>query len=180
MCWFFHRTDKIYWHLVIFLNTEMTNDDVIKWKHFQSYWRFVRGIHWSPVNSLHKGLWHGALIFFLQLNEWLSKKSWGWWFEMPSHPLWRHSNVMILISVPLGDKDQCITHCCWMPGDTGHQGISSHCIDPHYLEYLSFSTIRAYSSPPGQNGQDFRRHFQMHFLERKCKNVDQNLTEICS
>ena len=119
-------------------------------------------------------------IFFLQLNEWLSKKSWGWWFEMPSHPLWRHSNVMILISVPLGDKDRCITHCCWMPGDTGHQGISSHCIDLHYLEYLSFSTIRAYSSPPGQNGQHFRRHFQIHFLERKCKNVDQNLTEICS
>ena len=23
----------------------------------------------------------------------LSKQWWGWWFEMPSRPLWRHSNV---------------------------------------------------------------------------------------
>ena len=29
-------------------------DDVIKWKHFPRYWPFVRGIHWSPVNSPHK------------------------------------------------------------------------------------------------------------------------------
>ena len=27
------------------------HDDVIKWKHFPRYWPFVRGIHWSPVNS---------------------------------------------------------------------------------------------------------------------------------
>ena len=31
------------------------HDDVIKWKHFPRYWPFVRGIHRSPVNSLHKG-----------------------------------------------------------------------------------------------------------------------------
>ena len=28
----------------------------------------------------------------LCLNKRLSKHSWGWWFEMPSGPLWRHSN----------------------------------------------------------------------------------------
>ena len=28
----------------------------------------------------------------LGLNERLSKQSWGWWFETPSRPLWRHSN----------------------------------------------------------------------------------------
>ena len=32
-----------------------THDDVIKWKHFQRYWTFVRGIHRPPVNSPHKG-----------------------------------------------------------------------------------------------------------------------------
>ena len=37
--------------------------DVIKWKHFPRYWPFVRGIHRSPVNSPHKGQWHGALMF---------------------------------------------------------------------------------------------------------------------
>ena len=30
-------------------------DDIIKWKHFQRYWPFVRGIHRLPVNSPHKG-----------------------------------------------------------------------------------------------------------------------------
>ena len=39
------------------------HDDVTKWKHFPRYWPFVRGIHQSPVNSPHKGQWHGALMF---------------------------------------------------------------------------------------------------------------------
>ena len=30
------------------------------------------------------------VFFDLRLNEWLSKQSWGWWFETPSRPLWRH------------------------------------------------------------------------------------------
>ena len=29
----------------------------------------------------------------LHLNKWLSKQSWGLWFEMPSCPLWRHCNA---------------------------------------------------------------------------------------
>ena len=32
------------------------------------------------------------VFFDLRLNKWLSKQSWGWWFETPSCPLWRHSN----------------------------------------------------------------------------------------
>ena len=31
--------------------------------------------------------------FDLRLNKRLSKQSWGWWFETPSRPLWRHCNV---------------------------------------------------------------------------------------
>ena len=42
-----------------------THDDVIKWKHFPRNWPFVRGIHWSPVNSPHKGQLRGALVFSL-------------------------------------------------------------------------------------------------------------------
>ena len=34
------------------------------------------------------------IIFDLRLNKRLSKQSWGWWFETPSRPLWRHYNVM--------------------------------------------------------------------------------------
>ena len=35
-----------------------------------------------------------AVFFDLHLNERLCKQSWGWWFETPSLPLWRHSNVI--------------------------------------------------------------------------------------
>ena len=65
---------NMYWHAVIHIVTEsicqlshlqsILHDDVIRWKHFPRYWHFVRGIHWSPVNSPNKGQWRGALMFF--------------------------------------------------------------------------------------------------------------------
>ena len=71
-----------------------SHDDVIKWKYFSSYWPFVWGIHWSPVNSPHKGpvMLNFDVFFDLCLNKQLSKQSWGWWFETPSHPLLHHCN----------------------------------------------------------------------------------------
>ena len=71
------------------------------WRHqmeaFSASQTFARGIHRWPVNSSHKGLWRGALMFFfyLHLNKSLSKQWWGWWFEKLSHSLWRHCNVII-------------------------------------------------------------------------------------
>ena len=62
------------------------NDDVIKWKHFPRYWSFVWGIHRSPVTR------NFDVFFDLRQNKLLSTQSWGWWFETPSHPLWRHRN----------------------------------------------------------------------------------------
>ena len=41
-------------------------------------------------------MWNFDVYFDLHLNKQLSKQSWGWWFEMPSHPLWRHHNVTTL------------------------------------------------------------------------------------
>ena len=32
------------------------------------------------------------IFFDLRLNERWCKQSWGWWFETPLHPLWRHCN----------------------------------------------------------------------------------------
>ena len=70
-------------HKAVFQNIERTNmsqktkivittilyvdvyDDNMKWTHFPRYWPFMRGIHRSPVNSPHKGQWHGALMFTL-------------------------------------------------------------------------------------------------------------------
>ena len=49
------------------------HDDVVKWKHSLHYWPFVRGIHRSPVNSLHNGQWRGALMSSL-ICTWIK----GW------------------------------------------------------------------------------------------------------
>ena len=61
------------------------HDDVIKWKHFPRYWSFVRGIHRSPVNSPHKGQWHGALMFSL-ICAWID----GWVNNREAGDLRRH------------------------------------------------------------------------------------------
>ena len=50
-----------------------THDDVIKWKHFPRNCPFVLGIHWSLVNSRHKGQRRGALMFSL-ICDWTN----GW------------------------------------------------------------------------------------------------------
>ena len=33
------------------------------------------------------------VFFDRRLNKRLSKQWWGWWFETPSYPLWRHGSV---------------------------------------------------------------------------------------
>ena len=56
------------------------HDDVIKWNNFPRNWPFVRGIHWSPVNSPHKGQWRGALVFSLicvWANGWVNNRDAG-------------------------------------------------------------------------------------------------------
>ena len=56
------------------------HDDIFKWKHFPRYWSFVWGIHWSPVNSPHKGQWRGTLMFSLicvWINGWLNNREAG-------------------------------------------------------------------------------------------------------
>ena len=50
----------------------------------------------SPVTGefpAHRPVTRSFEVFFdLCLNKRLSKQSWGWWFETPSHPLWRYCN----------------------------------------------------------------------------------------
>ena len=64
----------------VYGNSHSLHDDVIKWKHVPRYWPFVRRIHRSPVNSPHKGQWHGALMFFLNyvwINGWVNNHGAG-------------------------------------------------------------------------------------------------------
>ena len=35
------------------------------------------------------------IFFDLSLNKRLNKQSWGWWYETPSRPLWRHCNKYV-------------------------------------------------------------------------------------
>ena len=54
--------------------------NVIKWEHFPRFWLFVRWVHRSPVNSLHKGQWRGALMFFFicaRINIWVNNRKPG-------------------------------------------------------------------------------------------------------
>ena len=46
----------------------------------------------SEFPSQRPVTWSFGVFFDLRFNKRLSKQSWGWWFEIPSHPLWRHCN----------------------------------------------------------------------------------------
>ena len=45
------------------------------------------------------------VFFDLRLNKRLSKQSWGWWFETPWRPLWRHCTGVIIPQFCLGYLD---------------------------------------------------------------------------
>ena len=57
------------------------------------------------------------VILDLRLNERLSKQPWGWWFETPSHTLWRHSyeeeicQESLLLTVPCLTWSPCACNC---------------------------------------------------------------------
>ena len=49
------------------------------------------GHRWIPQTKTSDSvLWSVDVFFDLRVNKRLSKQSWGWWFETPSHPFWRH------------------------------------------------------------------------------------------
>ena len=73
------------------------HNDVIKWKHFPRYCPFVRGIHRSPVNFLHKGQWRRALMFSLicaWMNGWVNNHKAG---DLKRHRT--HSDVTVMCSI---------------------------------------------------------------------------------
>ena len=66
-------------------------------KIFPRYWPFVRGIHRSPVNSPHKGQWHGTLMFSwicALMNGWVNNRETG---DLRSHRA--HYYVIIMTSL---------------------------------------------------------------------------------
>ena len=49
------------------------------------------------------------VFFDLRPDQRLSKQSWGWWFEMPSHSLWRHRTVTRSTVVPNKYRFHCLS-----------------------------------------------------------------------
>ena len=81
------------------------HNDVIKWKHFPRYWPFVRGIHRSPVNSLHKDQWRGALTFsliWIWTNGWVHKREPG---DLRRHRA--HDDVTAMSYILIGPHAFC-------------------------------------------------------------------------
>ena len=64
---------------------------------FLRYWPFARGNHRSPVNSPHKGPWHGALKLSLicaWINVWVNKREAG---ELRRHQ--SHYDVTVILTM---------------------------------------------------------------------------------
>ena len=51
------------------------------------------------------------VFYDLRLNKRLSKQSWGWWFETPSRPKWRHRNDWMHFTL-------CMVHFRYLHGLT--------------------------------------------------------------
>ena len=50
------------------------------------------------------------VFFDLHLSKWLSKQSWGWWFETSSRSLWRHCSVLALAVHAVAAKALLLIH----------------------------------------------------------------------
>ena len=68
------------------------------------------------------------VFFHLPPNKRLSKQSWGWWFETPSGPLWRHSNeAMSCCSISLPSSCR-IAHMRWSKVKDLDESINTRCV----------------------------------------------------
>ena len=81
VCFYFNKHDLYKWnrYQMTWYCTWIHTPVYTWWRHqmetFPRYRPFVRGIHRSPVNSLHKGQWRGALMFSLicaWINGWVN------------------------------------------------------------------------------------------------------------
>ena len=87
------------------------------WRHQMEtsprYWPFCAGN--SPVTGkfpTQKPVTRSFDVFFhLCLNKQLSKQSWGWWFETPSHQLWRHCNSLA-VTKDIDENSRVLKHPC--------------------------------------------------------------------
>ena len=118
-------------------------------EHFLRYWPFVRGIHWSPVNSPHKGQWRGALMFSL-----ICARTKGWVNGLRRHRA--HFDVTLIMELR---KSACnvavIYNLTWL--------YINVCKFKYNLKYLSLLSITLKCKPPPITYWGFvcRKHMPM-------------------
>ena len=80
---------------------------------------FVQGIHWSPVNSPHKGQWCWTLKFSFictWTNSWINNRQAG---DLRCHKDNAHSDVIIMKAVSFVERVKTMsmeTESTWVPG----------------------------------------------------------------
>ena len=117
----------------------------VVWFKFHSWWRhqmetFPALLAIYAGNSLVAGefptqrpVTRSFDVFFdPRLNKRLSKQSWGWWFETPSRPLWRHRNVECNPKCPLDEKSALTS-----------QGQTITRINDDSVKWRIYATLRA-------------------------------------
>ena len=117
-------------------------------------------------------------VSFLCLK--LSEQSWGWWFETPSRPLWRHCNVIrgnrsLLLDSPKYLYWWYIRYANWWI--IRREGVWPSI--PLDTDAMTFIWIIYWICPMLKNIEAEtkwtpfrRRYFKMHFHEWKCFNCD--------
>ena len=107
----------------------------IWWRHqmetFPRYWPFVREIHQSPVNSPHKCLWRGTLMFSLiwaRINGWVNRKTGA----MTPHRA--HYDVTLIydffVMVIHADFTCCLVH---LFTENANRSVGQQCCDDHLV-----------------------------------------------
>ena len=96
----------------------------------------------------------------LRLNKRLSKQSWGWWFDTPSRPLWRHCND-VTIGHTESLKEPCAyfvryavyrNHPCITCAQSGHHSV----VIMGRMAFQITSLTNVYSTV--YSGPDQRKH----------------------
>ena len=119
------------------------------------------------------------VFFDLCLNKWLSKQSWGCWFERLSRPSWRHCNVMIIhnhLSFIKYQHELTALNCeKGFPSKGGSMIICARvymCFD--FFSALNLSVFVFFTAfDTWATWTTFGRwHFQMNFLRRNFLNYE--------
>ena len=107
MCWILVRHLPLHWHKGSWRPPNCSPTPLTTWwRHQMETFSALLAICAGnlPVPGefpAHRPVTRSFDVFFdVRLNKWLSKQSWGWWFETLWCPLWRHRNDISCWSTP--------------------------------------------------------------------------------